>query len=741
MHGTYVEDRRIEPHERQRLYDEDVVKFGNEVTRGPGTCLVNDEPASFCCQQPIEWLAIGYQSYHKLPSNSSHLLESFPPLHVVVRYKWVDDRYVDYSSWFEPFTDVISHVSGHGRLNEGLGKLLRELPPNTFQVPDDDDEEDEDISFVHETVVKSKPQPLAHVDLTTTPEEAAVVCRQAGITEPDMLDRDRSKRHLLLSLTQASLDRSDEKVGSLSSVAYSSVTNSGPSGLSEAERQADKRAMHLDDNIDCSTASSKSTDQESPSKSSASLPTSSPSKQSDEHSDEKDHVCTIDSTSTQPTETRGRAMVVDQDLTQSESDSDEAYSPDLMVDESEDGHRHECLTDYGSESDEEALMVAESSGSKQAHDSKDSMDSESSPSDFSDDIAMEREEDIFELPKTKTSAAKVTYDFVHFDNHDKEPVGRVQPSYNMRPGNFTVPCTRLNQPSTGLNRAPSPSDAALAKPCDFATSSPGAMNGFNHFPTTQPWLNPMTPAYGEAWPCPLDGRPNHPYDGGFGGYPYSYGLPNCGPGQYNSDPFRTFPTPMPMVPDTGFNTVSSGSKQPDRPSSNETPQPQSQTQPPIVVSGPSNKSPIEVTHLPQNPPKPAAKVSINSIVDHASEESPSSQPGTNLKRKADEMDREDTTKSTTDNQAQVKPAAKISSLLYTPQIKTVAVADVQAMNKIPLQRRNKGGEEPPAKRARMANETGKPNFTTLAATALAGAIVGGVGVVAALVALPPDFFV
>lgn len=94
MHGTYVEDRRIAPHERHRLLDDDMVKFGNEVTRGPGTCLVNDEPWPFCCHQPIRWLALGCNLRRGSESNIRELPESFPPLHVVVRYSWVDDRYV-----------------------------------------------------------------------------------------------------------------------------------------------------------------------------------------------------------------------------------------------------------------------------------------------------------------------------------------------------------------------------------------------------------------------------------------------------------------------------------------------------------------------------------------------------------------------------------------------------------------------------------------------------------------------
>jgi hypothetical protein len=53
MHGTYVEDKRVTARERHRLYNDDLVKFGNEVTRGPGTCLFNYEPALLRCHQSI----------------------------------------------------------------------------------------------------------------------------------------------------------------------------------------------------------------------------------------------------------------------------------------------------------------------------------------------------------------------------------------------------------------------------------------------------------------------------------------------------------------------------------------------------------------------------------------------------------------------------------------------------------------------------------------------------------------
>ncbi len=46
MHGTYVDDLKVIAHERHPVYDDDIVKFGSEVTRGPGTC-------PFCQQRAL----------------------------------------------------------------------------------------------------------------------------------------------------------------------------------------------------------------------------------------------------------------------------------------------------------------------------------------------------------------------------------------------------------------------------------------------------------------------------------------------------------------------------------------------------------------------------------------------------------------------------------------------------------------------------------------------------------------
>ena len=83
--------------------------------------------------------------------------------------------------------------------------------------------------------------------------------------------------------------------------------------------------------------------------------------------------------------------------------------------------------------------------------------------------------------------------------------------------------------------------------------------------------------------------------------------------------------------------------------------------------------------------------------------------------------------------------AEAAPLPARSQSKIASVTQVKALQAVPFVSGNE--EERPAKRARTGNATGRTSFATLAATALAGAVVGGVGVVAALVSLPQDFFV
>ena len=740
MHGTYVEDRRIASHERHRLYSDDLVKFGNEVTRGPGTCLVNDEPAPFCCHQPIRWLPLRNELKRGTRSDISTLPESFPPLHVLVLYSWVDDRYSARFAHPPSYADAVTGSSGRSQDTQRISQV--ELPPNTFQVPDYDDEEVEDneeISFIQETVLKPKlevvvPPPTRDsqdsVQSYNIDASSEIPGQGVEVTLSNPNPPPPSFASSPLPPAYSSIDHSS------SPAIYTSIETSGPSGLSEAERQADKRAMSLGEPPTSSTRSSVSADTQSPTKSSSSLPTSSLSKESDAQTNTNVKLSVNHQTSIQATDLTKRTIVVDEDLTQSEFDSDEAYSPDLMVDDSEDGQRRDAPTDYGSDSDEEALLVAETRNTELPHVEDNSTDSESSRSDISDDIGMERDEDFFVHPGTKMPGTKNSLPNTAVNQSDRKSTEQESIPYNMRPGNFAMHATRLTLPSNPLNRAPSPSDSAMAKSYDFASGSPGVAGGLYPYTNPQPWSNPMASAYGTAWSCTLDGRSHGPYDERFGGYQYPYGA-SYAPGQLTSDSFRTYPSSMCVLGDQSFHPEQNGAKQSEQPSGSDRLQPPSQ--PPISISNIPNNASDDVTHLPQNHPKSAAKVSVDSIVERVLDEPLSTRNENKLKRKADDISSDNTGELVVENPKQVTQIEDAQRPACLPHLKTASVAQVKALQNVPSASGRE--EERPAKRARTTVKTRKPSFATLVATAVAGAVVGGVGVVAALVSLPPDFFV
>jgi FHA domain len=741
MHGTYVGDRRIRSHERHPLHYDNLVKFGNEVTRGPGTYPENDEAAPLCCQptpyQSFERQALSEECCLTVYHYQSRFLHFMLLCGILGLTIGIEPCCF---TLLEQRADAISHTfvsHNFGRSQSKSGAFHAEPPQNTFQVPecdddddDEDEEEDDDISFVQETVLKPKLEVVVPSS-SCAPQDSAQSHAEDAV--PDvagqaMVHRSHSSPHPPpSSFVPIPLSRPNEGMSDLPSpLIYVPVPNSGPSGLTDAERQADKRAMNLAEKS-ASSETSMFTDSQSPVKSSSSLPTSPPSKEVVEKLEARVKGVVTHQTSAQPTGLKTRRIVIDEDLTQSESDADEAYSPDLMVDDSDDGQMHDGPTDYGSDSDEAALLMAENRGTKLAR-VEDSTDSESSHSDCSDDIGLDRDEDFFGHTASKVSNTKNSLPSGAFNDYGKESTEQEPVPYNMRPGNFTMPCTRLSLPSNPLNRAPSPSDAAMAKPCDFATSSSAVLGSSYPYNNPQPWVNPMAPTYGTAWPS------HAPYDCGFQyAYDASYTTE-----QITSGPFRTFHSPMSMVPDQGFTSDQNGTKQPDRPTGSDGLLPPSQPQP-ISTTNDTNRSPTEVGGLSPDKLQSAAKVSIEGIVERLPNEHLPSHHGNQLKRKADDTTVEVLGEFEEENLEQISQADSSLASTRPPQKKAATAAQAKA-----VQNMASGGVvevERPAKRARTEKKARNNNLTTLAATALAGAVVGGVGVVAALVALPPDFFV
>lgn len=612
-----------------------------------------------------------------------------------------------------------------------------ELPPNTFQVPDLDDEEDgeeDEIAFVQETVLKSKiavvvpppsrsTQSLEHIYIEDEGQGAVCARSIPDPPPPSFVSSPRSRA-------------CDTSADSSSIIVNPSITASGPSGLTEAERQADKRALDLDDQPSSSSGGT-TKELQSSAKNSSSLLTSSQTKQSDEEFMTKLKL-SVDrlTSSTEPASSQKTAAFVDVDLTQSEADSDEAYSPDLMVDDSEDGQRRDTLTDYGSDSDCEALLMAEDRGTSEVFVAEDSTDSDSNRSEYSDDIGMERDEDFFDDTENKAPGENDNASNNVYNDSDKAAPEQTSIPYNMRPGNFTIPSTRLSLPSNPLNRAPSPSDAAMAKPCEFQTGDLGSPSDSYLYSNQQSWSNPMTSVYGSAWSCAMDGRNHAPYDDRFGGYQYPYGA-GYAPGQFTSNSFRAYPSQPSMLGHENFNPGSDSIKQVDRSSGSEMPQVPRPS--PISISALPGQTPTEATCSAHDQPKSTAKVSIDNIVQKVSDAPQSPTNDTKLKRKADEMISDSLVKPTSTTPSKATQPQTVEPTTSLPQSKMASIAPVKAFQAMVTTSHAHDGR--PTKRARIGNDSRKTSFTTLAATALAGAIVGGVGVVAALVSLPQDFFV
>jgi hypothetical protein len=662
-------------------------------------------------------------------SNFLESLESFPPLHVVVRFSWVDDMYIIHTAYCCSPADTVTHSFARPQLLSRISQT--ELPPNTFQVPDyddddDDEEEEEGISFVQETVLKPKIEVVLFPTSRANPGNSLepIVVEDSTSEEPGQgIHTTHSNATAPPPSFASRLVRSQyESLAHLPSAKVQMSAEAGPSGLSEAERQVDKRAMNLDEHTTSSLGSGVSTNRESSAKSNSSLPTSSHTKESDELAKPSLGGFVSHSLSSKPTAAKKRTMSVDEDLTQSESGSNGANSHDLMVDDSEDGQRSEGPTDYGSDYDEEALLIAENHAEEE-----DFTDGESS-SVISDDIGMDHDEDFFghfgKIPGTKqtlpNNGPKV---------HDKVVTQQEQIPYNMRPGNFSMQATRLSLPPSSLNRAPSPSDAAMVKSSDFASSVPGMAGGYSYLNPT-PWSNPMASAYGPTWSCALDRRSHPPYDDRYTTYPYTYGGSYV-PGHSSLESMGVYESQMIMPLHQSIDATSKV----DRVGGTERPQ-----KVPISISKPLNNDSPEVAQPIQDAPKSVAKVSIDSIVERVSDEPVSSLIDNKLKRKADDMASDKIEESASEGSKQTKPAGEIQASICPPPLRTINMAQLKSLQTMPPTAAEAEVERP-AKRARTGNEAGKVGFATMAAAALAGFIVGGVGVIAALASLPQDFFV
>lgn len=161
--------------------------------------------------------------------------------------------------------------------------------------------------------------------------------------------------------------------------------------------------------------------------------------------------------------------------------------------------------------------------------------------------------------------------------------------------------------------------------------------------------------------------------------------------------------------------------------------------------------------VPTGPTGPVTRMSISDIVADSNREANVRDYGKGLKRKASEMEEEPEppVSENVANDAVADGNGVDESLGFTDSIPDAQPQNVVQGNEYSASQLTElstskedvqiPDEEPPKKRMKMTTETTnasrpKGNFAKYAATALAGAAIGGVGTLAALVALPPDFF-
>lgn len=157
---------------------------------------------------------------------------------------------------------------------------------------------------------------------------------------------------------------------------------------------------------------------------------------------------------------------------------------------------------------------------------------------------------------------------------------------------------------------------------------------------------------------------------------------------------------------------------------------------------------------------PVSRVSISDIVAESDREFNVRNLGKRLKRKASEMEKgpeytvpENGAKEATAGGNGADESSRLTDSIPDAQPQDVIPQDGYETSQLTELSTTKAAkqdtqtldEQPPRKRMKMTTEATnasrpKSNFTKYAATALAGAVVGGVGTLAALVALPQEFF-
>ena len=319
-----------------------------------------------------------------------------------------------------------------------------------------------------------------------------------------------------------------------------------------------------------------------------------------------------------------------------------------------------------------------------------------------------------------------------------------------KPGDIASSQTCAQVPLSASNRAPSPSDAAMMKSCELSAglSDPTAAQYPGSCIDPPRWVPPINP-FSSTWQYLPDNTTSAPYHAPNGTAVDAQGNAGLHPSYY-PDQLGACEDQDAMTHNQNGLSVADGANQNCHYPGSADAQPSLQSQlPPFSTFDTVGDALGNIGAVPPSyEPDSAKKVSIDNIVEVA----PAATTGVKegkcfnnrrcLKRKADWMGhRQGEAWTPSMEQQAVRSAA---SKLSPPAPSFAQVSHKSAIVDLTGDSDDQVADiahARPVKRVRTSNRSNGTSFVTLAATALAGAVFGGFGVIAALVSLPPDFFV
>ncbi|PGH14957.1 hypothetical protein AJ80_05720 [Polytolypa hystricis UAMH7299] len=148
---------------------------------------------------------------------------------------------------------------------------------------------------------------------------------------------------------------------------------------------------------------------------------------------------------------------------------------------------------------------------------------------------------------------------------------------------------------------------------------------------------------------------------------------------------------------------------------------------------------VEKRNSSANESVPGSRISVANLV------SDNSKTVKGTKRKADELEKDEEMPRSEESLPDAQPRVMLADVVESESQLTNLTTDENAQEPVTVAAQSAvaaSGEEPPRKRVAVEKLKAPPrsSFTRYVASALVGAVVGGVGVVAALASLPPDYF-